>query len=264
MDPHITQICKVTKRVGNKQIMLFTHIIRQQLLDAGVDRQLLEKTVKTAVKAFRQKQTYDKDCATALQDMSANSSGKEHRGIDSIGRILVEYCFCRTPDTQLIWPEESEEDTQARISFTEGIIPRPLMQYFLVTVRGTVPQLNKFEADSILFGKENAAHEDRKKQVDALVHEFDNLNESGSKIKWKAIYMDSRFQAIALELIGDIRRKIEQFGHERYLRILENLRQRDPDRKGINAMDRPFSLDDAKQLDEALWSAERGLAQNME
>lgn len=262
MESQITRICKLTKRVGNKQVMLFTQIMRQHLLGAGIDQQALEKALKNAVKQFRKEQTFDADCVAELSTMENQSNAKAHRGIDSMGRILVEYCFCRTPETKLIWPDKSEKDTEARISFIEGVIPRPLIRYFLVTVRGTIPNLNKFEAASILFGEENVAHEERKEFVDKLVKEFGGNDSADSK--WEAIYNDPRFQSIALELIGDIRRKLEHFGLERYLKILENLRQRDPEKKSLNEMQRPFYLADAKQLDEALWAAERNLAQSLE
>jgi len=244
--------------------MLFTQIMRHQLLNAGIDRQLLEDILKKSVHEFRKKQSYDTDCATSLQEMINQSSGKEHRGIDCIGRILVEYCFFRVPETKLIWPENSERDTQSRIGFTEGVIPRPLMRYFLVSVRGTIPELNNFEASSVLFGEENIAHEERKAYVNELTKKFVSPKATESAIDWQAVYSDNRFQQVALELIGDIRRKIEQFGLERYLRILENFRQRDPDSTGINAMQRPFIIDDAKQIDEALWAAEEALALTVE
>jgi len=263
MSINIETICRQTKRVGNKQLMLFTQILRHSLLDAGVDRTILDEVLKSAIKDFRSQQVYDHECTEMLKSLSTSSNKKELRGIDSIGRILVEYCFFRAQETKLIWPDNSDMDTQARISFTPNVIPRPLMQYFLVSVRGAIPQLNKFQASSVLFGEENRAHEDRKIYVAELVNEF---YKPGSKtdIDWDTVYNDIRFKKIALELIGDIRRKMEQFGLERYLRILENLRQRDPEKQTINAMQRNFTLDDVKLIDDSLWAAESSLAKIVE
>lgn len=243
--------------------MLFTQIVRQRLLESGIDRKLLEDVLKSSVKQFRSQQTYDRDCANVLSEIHQYSNGKEHRGIDSIGRLLVEYCFIRIPETKLIWPENSEQDTQSRIGFSEGIIPRPLLRYFLVSVRGTIPELNKFDAPSVLFGEENTVHEERKDFVNSLIKEFNSSDKQNSGIKWNEVYSDSRFQKVALELIGDIRRKIDQFGHERFLRILENLRQRDPEKNGVNAMQRTFIIDDVEQIDESLWAAEEALSQKL-
>lgn len=262
MDHNIDNICQTTKRVDKSQLLLFTQVIRRHLLKAGIDRDLLSKALKEAVKEFRAKQTYDRDCKLALKAKHADKA-KENRGIDCIGRILVEYCFFLAPEKKLIWPDNSEKDIQARISFTEGVIPRPLMRYFLISVRGSIPQLDKFEASSVLFGEENTAHEERKKYVHELIMQFRQADPKNN-IDWKAVYADTRFQKIALELIGDIRRKIEQFSLERYLRILENIRQRDPAKNTINAMERAFSMEDVKLIDESLWAAERVLAQNIE
>lgn len=262
MDNSLIEICKLTKGVGNKQLLLFTKIVRSHLINAGIDKLLLEKALKEAVVDFRKAQTYDTDCAEALSTMDAND--KENRGCDSIGRILVELCFVQNPQHRLIWPERSEQDTQARISFTENVIPRPLMRYFLVSVRGSIPELDNFEAESVLFGQENAVHKERKAYVDELLKEYATSSNGNCTLDWKAIYTDVRFKKIALELIGEIRRRIDQFGTKRYLRIIENIQQKDPERAKKNSMDRAFTIDDILVIDDALWTAEGTLAQTID
>lgn len=254
-------ICKATKTVSNNQLKLFTQLIKKNLLNAGIDQSQFDKVLKKTVKEFNKDETFQTECNRAISRISALEKPKENRGIDSISRILVEYCFFKTPETKMIWPEGSRQDDEAREHYIEGVTPRPLMRYFLVSVRGSIPQLNNFEATSVLFGEENAAHEKRKKYVDDLIKEFIVPNQSGRKVvDWNSVYADGRFQKVALDLIGDIRRKIKQFGLDRYLRILENFRQRDPDRTGINAVNRPFVIEDAKQIESALWAAEEALA----
>jgi len=255
------KICKLTKKACNDQLRVFTQIVRQKLLDAGIESSLLEKSLKDAIMELKNDDSYLSECSHIIHDISKHTNGEENRGIDSIGRVLVEYCFFRTPSEKMIWPDNSKKDMKARAEYTQNVIPRPLMRYFLVSVRGTIAELNNFEASSVLFGEENTAHEERKSYVDELIQEFKVIDKTGQEItNWQSVYADTRFQQVALELIGDIRRKIEQFGLERYLRILENFRQRDPDSAGINAMQRPFIIEDAKQIDEALWAAEEALA----
>lgn len=264
MKSHILDICRKTKRVGNKQLMLFIQIMRRHMVNAGIEQDVLEQALKQAIIEFRANQTYTEDCTEILKSTSFVQQGREKRGIDSIGRILIEYCFFKIPKTKLVWPENSEEDTQSRISYTEGIIPRPLMRYFLISVRGTVMQLDQFRAPSVLFGEENAVHEKRKAYVDDLIEQYKENETHISNINWNSVYADDRFQKVALEMIGDVRRKLEQFGLERYLRILENLQQRDPEKNSVNSMQRPFVYEDVKQIDEALWAAEEALAQIIE
>lgn len=253
--------CKLAQKMSTKQLMVFTQAVRTSLIEAGLETKLVEGALKQAIKTVRANNTLEVECSKLFTN-SANQQGKENRGIDSIGRILVEHCFFRSQETKMVWPEGSDQDNTSRETFTEGVIPRPLMRYFLISVRGTIPQLNKFEAGSVLFGEENIEHEKRKQYVEEVIAEF--KDSQSAKINWEKVYEDQRFQKLSLDLIGDIRRKVEQFGLERYLKILDNLHQRDPERSSINNMSRPFSLEDVKQIDEALWAAEGALAQNIQ
>lgn len=263
MEFNVETVCRLTKRIGNKQLMTYSQILRNNLLEAGIDRSLAEDILKRSIKEFRRLETYIPSCHTALEGLSQTCSidDTRNRGIDPIGRIVVKYCFNRTSETRILWSDDSEQDNKSREVFTEGVIARPLMRYFLVSVRGTMYDLNKFEAGSVLFGTENTIQEERKSYIDEILKEFSEPETE--TIDWKRAYQDSRLQKLALELIGEIRRKIAKFGHDRYLRILDNFHQRDPDNKGINAMHRSFTPEDIQQIDDALWSAEEALADKL-
>lgn len=262
MTPDMGAICQQARKLSIIQLKEFSQELRQILLSSGIDRRIVDNALKTAIKSSNNSEKFYDDCINAFNKITCGSR-RCKRGTDAIGRLLVEYCFFRAPEIQMIWPEHSPKDQQARKEYVEGIIPRPLMRYFLVSVRGSIAELNKFTASSVLFGKENRVHEERKALVDKMIQDL--TGEHGSvSIAWDAIYEDNNFKRIALDLISDIRRKIEQFGHERYLRILENFRQRDPDRKGINVMHRSFSIEDTRQIGECLWTAEGYLVNALE
>ncbi|WP_319466522.1 hypothetical protein [uncultured Pseudodesulfovibrio sp.] len=248
-----------TKMTVN-QLKLFTKILRQTLLDAGIEKVTTDHALKQAIIKFNKKKNLTTS-KTPPTPHTTSFDAKENRGIDPIGRILVEFCFIKSPKKRMIWPDNSVQDDTARKKFTQGIIPRPLMRYFLISVRGSIPEIDQLESSSVLFGKDNESHKKRKILVNDLLKEFRNKNPHTDKLNWEEIYLDSRFQKIALEIIGDIRRKMNQFGVDRYLKILENFRQRDPAQKSINKMQRHFIVTDAKQIDEALWAAESSLAQ---
>jgi len=245
------------------QLKLYTKILRQTLLDAGIAKETTDHALKQAIIKFNKEKTLSASKTLPISHITS-ANDKENRGIDSIGRILVEFCFIKSPKTKMIWPDNSVQDQTARKKFTQGIIPRPLMRYFLISVRGSIPKIDQFESSSVLFGEDNEPHIIRKTLVNDLLEEFHSKNPNTEKLNWEEIYLDSRFQKIALEIIGDIRRKMNQFGVERYLKILENFRQRDPAQKGINKMQRHFIVADAEQIDEALWTAESSLAQIIE
>lgn len=260
MEFEVEHLCKKIRKVNNQQLKDYTKLLRKFLLHEGIEQHLVDKALKSAIQAFQKSPPFEDLCLKAMCSAQDKTCLKGKRGIDAIGRILVQFCFFKVPKTKMVWPQSSLKDKEARKKYVPGIIPRPLMSYFLVSVRGSIPELNNFEASSVLFGEENQAHEERKRLVNALVKEFDSSDPLQTKNKWETIYSDQRFQDIARDLIGDIRRKIEEFGLERYLRILENLRQRDPDKNNQYSMRRPFNLEDIKQLEEALWAAEEALA----
>jgi len=242
-------------QIKSEQLNTFIKLLRKNLIASGIDGSEFDSAVKDAVRELNAPLPAEGLFNQHEQDEV------ESRGVDSLGRILVEYSFIRTPETQMIWPDNSEQDITARRVHTNDCIPRPLMRYFLASIRGSIATLDHFEADSILSEDGNGTLEKHLGHTGELLEDFKGPFGSGeSAIDWQTVYSDNRFQQVALELIGDIRRKMAQLGLEQYLRILENYRQRDPDSTGINAMQRPFTIDDAKQIDEALWAAEEALA----
>ena len=242
-------------QIKSEQLNTFIKLLRKNLIASGIDGSEFDSAVKDAVRELNAPLPAEGLFNQHEQDEV------ESRGVDSLGRILVEYSFIRTPETQMIWPDNSEQDITARRVHTNDCIPRPLMRYFLASIRGSIATLDHFEADSILSEDGNGTLEKYLGHTGELLEDFKGPFGSGeSAIDWQTVYSDNRFQQVALELIGDIRRKMAQLGLEQYLRILENYRQRDPDSTGINAMQRPFTIDDAKQIDKALWAAEEALA----
>lgn len=233
------------------QVAAFMQLLRDKLVDSGMDGNEFDMAVAAAVQAVLTPPSED-DIFTRKKDQLI-----ENRGIDSLGRILVEYCFMRSHDDPMIWPDNSEQDQKARKIFTREYMPRPLMRYFLASVRGSNPQLDGFTAESILSdGGTNS-----KEAVEALLEEFKGpFGDGESAIQWEDAYEDLRFKQFALELIHAIRLEFDNLGTERYLGMLEDFRQRDMDRDGINAMDRNLVSDDVRQIKESLDAAENMLS----
>jgi hypothetical protein len=240
----------------NSTLEEFARLLRKNLEGLGIDGQLFDNALEITVRQLQE--TSPEEASIALANLLKR---EENRCMDSLGRILVEYCFIKTPETPLVWPENSVQDSTARKIFTPEVLPRPLMRYFLATVRGSITGLDRFEAASILSKSENNTHEHRKEHVNKLIQEFKGPFGSGeSAIRWEAVYSDGRFREITLELIRDIRRTLEKLDLQQYLVILDNYREIDPDSTGLNAMLRPFSIEDAKQIEKALCAAEKTLA----
>jgi len=182
--------------------------------------------------------------------------------MDSIGRILVEFCFFRTAAVKMIWPDHSDQDITARRVFNDRIMPRPLMRYFLVSVRGSIDDLDGFRSPSMLFCDRPEEYAVLKHSVHELLDEFKGPFGSGeSAVDWNGVYDDRRLQGMTLELIESLRRKVEEFGLEQYVAQLERYRDLDPEKSGLNAMHRSFGIDDGRQIADALEVAEAALWQ---
>lgn len=245
------------RKIDSDQLDHFLRLLRDNLVDGGLEGSDFDKAVESATRQLLTPPSKD-PVFTRQQDDSGLTS--ESRGMDSLGRILVEFCFFRTPHGRMIWPDNSEQDKTARRVFTEDCIPRPLMRYFLASIRGSISKLDRFEANSILAENGGDAHMKRKALVAEMLEGFKGPFGGGeSAIDWDEVYADHRFQRIALELIEDILKKIQQYGLEQYLDILKGINRRDPDNSGINAMQRAFIIEDAQQIEEALLAAEKSL-----
>ncbi len=263
MDFRNDKLIAMARGLDSDQLELFIHRLRKELLESGLDEKIFDDAAEKAIRGITRPLS-DKPVLFRRQVDSSHVLEKEGRGMDSLGRILVEYSFIRTPEASMIRPENSYEDRTARKTFTQEFIPRPLMRYFLATVRGPVAELDRFKAKSIIPKDGHPSNAQRRVYVEELVREFMGPFGSGeSAIDWETVYADSRFQEIVLDLISDIRQNIQLMGFDVYLSMIENLRRTDPDSTGLNAMQRPFVINDIKQIDMALQSAGEALAQGL-
>ena len=244
---------RVAKRIGQEHLQVFTGLLRRNLALRGVDKTLFDDVAQTTLLEF---QIHDTQEAIVLRAIK----GEENRGVDSLGRVVVEFCFVRTADTSMIWPEYSDQDTLARWQFTGEALPRPLMRYFLMTLRGALEPLDGFTADSALFADEPARLDVLRQEVLDMLDAYRGPFGSGeSAIDWQAVYEDHRFQQLALVLVKDLRRLIKVNGLDGYLDILEGYRSIDPNHDGANIMQRPIAVEDAMQISQALKAAESRL-----
>lgn len=235
---------RLAESICEERLALFANRLEKHLIKAGV-----APTVVAAAVAAARAETREQAPALTARTIKK----EENRRIDSIGRILVEFCFLRAPASQMVWPEKSDQDIQARREFMAEIVPRPLMRYFLVSVRGSIDTLDQFATPSLLFNDNGGEYERLRDMVDDRLEEFKGPFGSGdSAVNWDGVYEDRRFQSMALEIIETMRHKIDSFGLETYLSYLKSYHTLDPERTGTNAMHRDLSIDDARQLESAL------------
>lgn len=253
METTENKIERIAEYVSQVKLQEFTRLLRKNLIESGVDEALFDNAADATTLELQIQESQ-----SSIIDRTLRSY--ENRGIDTVGRIVVEYCFIRSAQGKMIWPEYSDEDTMARWQFSETVLPRPLMRYFLVSVRGTVDDIDDFTSDSFLFADNPDGIDDIRKTFGDLIESFKGPFGSGeSSVDWQAVYEDKRFKKLAHDLVKNMRERMNQNGLEEYLHCLEEYRKQDPKKEEINLMQRPFTLEDAHQIDEALQSAEKTL-----
>lgn len=255
METQESKIRRLAEKISEEQLREFSNLLRRNLATAGMDSRILDKVFEATINEFNKNDAQETIVSEVVRS-------EENRGIDTVGRVLVEYCFFRTSSVKMLWPEHSDEDTQARKEFTPGVIPRPLMRYFLISVRGTIDKLDGFESPSLLFENKQDEYSHLQKLIIDHLESFKGPFGSGeSAVDWEGVYSDKRFQEVATQVITAMRNKLNEYGLEEYLDLLESYRNLDPERTGSNSMQRALTIEDARQIDHTLTVAEKALRQ---
>lgn len=247
------KIRRLVEFASQTKLQKYTDLLRKKLVEEGVEPALIDNAAQVTTLEL---QVQGVDQSILEQTLRY----EENRGIDTVGRILVEYCFIKPPTGRMIWPEYSDQDTLARWEFSEEVLPRPLMRYFLVSVRGTIEAIDGYSSESMLFEDTPNRLESIHQTIGELIEDFKGPFGSGdSAIDWQEVYEDAHFQKLALDLITNLRTMLSERGKEAYLSRLESYRQQDPNNTGSNLMQRPFSTEDVQQIAVALEKAETTL-----
>lgn len=248
-----TTMKRFAERTSDMKLQLFTRLLRKNLVEAGVDEDTFDNIAQATNLELQIQQSQQNLIDQALHSF-------DNRGMDTVGRLIVEYCFVRSTSGKRIWPEYSDEDSAARWNYTETVVPRPLMRYFLISVRGPIKEIDGFESSSFLFNEHPQSIESLRQHIASLIESFKGPFGSGeSAVDWQSVYENREFQELALNLISQMRQKLEESGFDSYLSQLEEYRQIDPNSNERNLMQRPFTVQDATQIHEALASAEHSL-----
>lgn len=253
MDTTKNDFIRLAELVGNEKIKIYTQLLRKTLIESGVDAEVFDNAIQVA--------TLELEVQESQRDLAQESlKTYENRGIDTVGRLVVEYCFIRSPQGKMIWPEYSDEDTMARWQFSDSVIPRPLMRYFLISVRGTIEGIDDFSSNSFLFGNNSQEISAIQQTIGKLIEEFKGPFGSGeSSVDWQMVYEDTRFKELTLNVVSTLRNKMNKSGLADYLATLNEYHEIDPKNEEVNLMQRPFTLKDAQQIEAALEAAESKL-----
>ncbi len=236
-----------------KQVLVFSGELKKKMLSLGVSKAKTAEIIKEAFKGYTSMETFKNECSSFMYETLEAYLLPSRRQADGLGRLLVEYGINRANKRQMLFADGSDKDKATRKKFIKGLIARPLVLYFLVSVRGTLDSIDEFKAKPVLFGLENEVMAARKKDITELVTEFTvHYKYDKQSTDWSKLFADIRCKQIVFETLRDILESLQSMGPERYLKIINNIQNNNKFATERTTMKRLFVLNDIKQLIVAL------------
>ncbi|MBU1247339.1 MAG: hypothetical protein KKB70_01465 [Proteobacteria bacterium] len=236
-----------------KQVLIFTGELKKKMRSLGVSKAKTTEIISEAFVGYKTMDTFKHECSKVMYDVLEAYLRPNQRQKDILGRLLVEYGIVKAYRKQVLYCDHSKQDEAGREKFMKGVIVRPLMRYFLITVRGTLDQIDEFQAKPVLFGLENQAMVERNQDIESIVKEFTvNYKYNKTSTDWHMVYEDIRCKQIAFETLHDILDSVQSMGPDRYLKIINNIQSNNKTPQERTRMKRLFELNDIKQLVGAL------------
>lgn len=247
-------LSKVSHCECRKLIFSFVNVLRKQLLNQGLGEERIQAGLKLAMEEFAPDCfATNRECTHLVLETLENYICAQEESGDILGRILFHFVFESSSSGCLVHDDGSEEDERARREFTPGIIPRPLMRYFLICVRGSVDGVDSFNSLPVLFGSNYEFIEQSTKAALDLAQDYRMTEDNeASPIYYPGFFLDRRVRIYACEFLLEVAKRMEELPEERLLMIFDNLQSKQ--RRSVNAveMSRRFTLDDVRQLRKAV------------
>ena len=244
---------KAALRACRNQLLIFAKVVKTTLVHNGMSAVDAAETVKKGFDGYKDLTTFEQEFLETVSKVLTVYLQPIYRGKDPLGRLLVEYALVRVSKKGLIFPVDSNEDRAARERFIKGVVPRPLLQYFLISIRGTVDGVDGFKFLPMLFGFDDPVMDDRRKAIAAIIEEHKKTPVPGRTVtEWKKVYEDRRSKELMLPFLRLIHERLASLGGQRYLNILENIQRKDDSMNNEPQMKRQATLDDVDQIASAL------------
>lgn len=254
-------IYELAVNAARKQILFFSKQLKAKMLSVGITRQVAEDVIKEAFRGYKTMETFHSECHEPLYNVLEAYLQPNNRSRDVLGRLVIEYSLFKITKQPLLHPMGSNADTEARKRFMRNALPRPLISYFLVSMRGTIEGIDSFEARPVLFGVHNPVMAERRESATAIREHYTTLYKHDKRVvDWEAVYKDQRSMRLAFDVLGDVLQAMEGLGNQRMLKIIQNIQNYDKPVSEKNQMKREFVLDDIRLFKGAMTRAWEMLA----
>ncbi|THB65864.1 MAG: hypothetical protein D6E12_11655 [Desulfovibrio sp.] len=244
---------KSALRACRNQLLIFAKIVKTSLIEDGMPAVEAAENVKKGFDGYKDLSTFENEFKQNVDKVLVAYLQPNYRGRDPLGRLLVEYAFVRCSSKGIIYPQDSEQDMAACEQFIRGVLPRPIMQYFLISIRGTVDGVDNFKFLPMLFGFDDPAMDERRKVIAEVIEENKKSPVPGKTLThWKGVYDDERSKRLMLPFMRQVMERMASLGGQRFTNILENIQRKDEAMNDEPRLKRQITGDDLDQIASAL------------
>lgn len=258
-------LTKVSRQECKKQLFTFANMVRRAARDEGLDDAAVGRAIKKALTDYGPTcKGVNAECMGLVQGAIEDFINAGDHGRDIIGRLLTHYML--QADAGVAMPKAGEDEEEgARQSFLPGVMPRPLLDYFLITVRGSVEGLDPIQSLPLIFGTGMGWLGDKEARLGQIIEDYrieapdageadehamaaEGATTSEAPIYWEGVFLDNRTRLLALQFFSEIAARIKDLGAEHYAMLLANLESKHRNTHGHTLMQRPFQVEDVAQL----------------
>lgn len=270
--PDVLNLLSLSTRVEcRKLIYSFANVLYKRLRERGVGDKMIRESIHEAASEFKSGcMALNRECMGIVLETMDNYIHAQDSGSDVLGRILSKFCFAAPGAEIKAHAPGTALDTKARKEFTFGVVPQPVLGYFLIVVRGSVPSVDAIESPSFLFGAECSYLKERLRELGSILddhriadmeyaHEADQADQA-APVNWDIVFKNRRTRMLALDLISEVEARVENIGLDKLHHILDNLHHKDKGARETDQLKRLVLVEDVVQLKTALQQAR----QNME
>lgn len=236
-------LCKVSYPMCKRVLYTYANIVLKDMVQAGMPETEAKKLIKTSLKkTLKISASINQECMGVMHGTMSNLQASDGKGRDVLGKIITSYAFTKNGSKTTIPMPGSELDMQSRKKYMDGVLPVPLLEYFLASIRGSVQGVDKFRAIPVLFGTMDIRVSEIREKLETVLEDYELSEElENSPVFWEGMLLDNRTKACALEFTDLILDRIRKLGAEHYVKILENLRQKYREKTGCSRMKRGFT-----------------------
>lgn len=250
------QLYDASLEAFRKQIFAFAKELREKMLDAGLPGDVTARVLKETFGDLRDMPEFRRQVNETQTAILEAFVIPKNQGQDAMGRILTTWLFKYKKSPARLYPAGSEKDAKAREEFVPGVLPRPLLAYFLASIRGSLDGPDCFDSRPMLYSEDSPDLEKWRTSIKELLEKHVVIQGKDTRVMdWGAAYKNKKIRRLAAEIAMDGLKQIKPLGADRFARILDNIRRKAEGPLCAHLgqeMERTIVSEDVQQIQKAL------------